>query len=67
MQSINMIMIYYWDKKPNQRLHILEADITTIKKNIDLMTTLKDAFFTGRVPNDRYCTCLSNKSSSSSY
>ena len=35
MQPINMIMIYYWDKKLKKRLHVLEADIT--KKNIDLM------------------------------
>ena len=39
MQSINMIMIYYWDKKlKKKRLPILEADIITIKKNFDLMS-----------------------------
>ena len=30
MQSINMKMIYYWDKKLKKRLHNLEADIITI-------------------------------------
>ena len=34
MQSINMIMIYYWDKKLKKRLHVLEADLITIKKII---------------------------------
>ena len=39
MQLINMIMIYYWDKKLKKRLHVLEADIIIIKKNnIDLMS-----------------------------
>ena len=36
MQSINLIIIYYWDKKL-KRLHVLEADIITII-NIDLMS-----------------------------
>ena len=36
MQPINMIMIYYRDKKLKERLNFLEADIKTIKKNIDL-------------------------------
>ena len=31
-----MIMAYYWDEKVKKRLHVLEADIITIK-NIDLM------------------------------
>ena len=26
MQHINMIMIYYWDKKLKKRLHVLETD-----------------------------------------
>ena len=56
-----MIMIYYWDKKLKKRLGVLEADIITIKKNIDLTSTWKDAFFTGYVPNDCHYTCLSNK------
>ena len=34
MQPINMIMIYYWYKKLKKRLHVLEADIVTIKKTI---------------------------------
>ena len=33
MQPINMIMIYYKDDKRKIRLHVLEADIITIKKN----------------------------------
>ena len=33
MQPINMMMIYYWDKKLKKRLPTLEADIITIKKN----------------------------------
>ena len=37
MQPINMIMIYYWDQKSKRRVYVLEADIITIKKNIDLM------------------------------
>ena len=63
-----MIMIYYWDKKLKKRLHVLEADIITIKKkkqrkNIDLMSLgQKDVFFMGCVPNDCHGTYLSNKS-----
>ena len=38
MQPINMITIYYWDKKIKKRLHVLEADIITIKKNSNLMS-----------------------------
>ena len=30
MQPINMIMIYYWDKKPKKRLYVQEANIITI-------------------------------------
>ena len=29
MQPMNMIMIYYLDKKLKKRLHVLEADIVT--------------------------------------
>ena len=32
MQPIYMIMIYYWEKKHKKRLHVLEADIITIRK-----------------------------------
>ena len=41
---INMIMIYYWDKKL-KKLHDLEADLITIKKNhwFDV-SSLKDNF-----------------------
>ena len=61
MQIINMIMIYYWDKKLKKRLHVLEADIITIKKHWFDVSSSKDAFFNGHVPNDRHCACLSNK------
>ena len=27
MQPINVIMIFYWDKKLKKMLHVLEADI----------------------------------------
>ena len=30
-------MVCYWDKKLKKRLHVLEVDIITIKKDIDLM------------------------------
>ena len=67
MQPINMIMLFFFyrDKKLKNRLHILEADIIIIKKKqlywFDISNS-KDAVFTGRVPNDRHCDCLSNKS-----
>ena len=32
MEPINMIIIYYSDKKLPKRLHSLEADMITIKK-----------------------------------
>ena len=38
MQPINMIMIYYWDKKLKKRLHVLQTDIITIKKTIYFMS-----------------------------
>ena len=42
---------------------ILEADIITIKKTHQFdVSSSKDAFFTGRVLNDRHCAYLSNKS-----
>ena len=34
----------------------------TAKKHCFHVSKLKDAFFTGCVPNDRHCGCLSNKS-----
>ena len=43
-------MIYYRDKKLKKRLHVLKADMITVKKNIDLtslaqrMQFLLDAF-----------------------
>ena len=45
MQPINMIMIYYWDKKLQKKFHVLEADIITIKKNIDLMSLAQKVHF----------------------
>ena len=33
MEPINMIITYYSDKKLPKRLHFLEADMITIKKN----------------------------------
>ena len=38
MQPLNITMIYYWDKKLKKSLYVLEADITTIKTNIDFMS-----------------------------
>ena len=35
---INMITIYYWDKKLKKRLHVLKADEIEILKNTDLMS-----------------------------
>ena len=34
MQPINMIMIYYWNKKHKNRFYVMEADIKTIKELI---------------------------------
>ena len=45
MQPINMIMMYYWDKKNKKWLHVLEVDIITIKKNIDLMSLAQRIHF----------------------
>ena len=44
MQQINMIMIYYWDLETQKRLHILEADIITIKKILFDVSNSKGAF-----------------------
>ena len=44
MQPINMIMIYYWDKKLKKRLHVLEADIS-IKKTLILMSLAQRMHF----------------------
>ena len=38
-------MIYYWDKKLRKRLHVQEADIITIKKNIDQMSLAQRMHF----------------------
>ena len=40
-----MIMIYYWDKKLYEMLHDLEADILTMKKNIDLISRIQNMHF----------------------
>ena len=45
MQSINMIMIYYWDKKLENRLHILEVDIMEITKHWFDVSNSEDAIF----------------------
>ena len=45
MQPINMIMIYYWDKKLKKRLHVLEGDILMIKKKINLMSQAETMHF----------------------
>ena len=46
MQVIDMIMIYYWDKKLKKSLHFPKADIITIKKQqhwVDVFSS-KDIF-----------------------
>ena len=45
MEPINMIMIYYWNKKLKKRLHVLEADIITIKKYINLICLTQRVHF----------------------
>ena len=60
MQSINMIMINYWDKELKKRLYIVEADIIASKEYRP--DVLKNAYYTGHILNDRHCTCLSNNS-----
>ena len=61
MQFINIIMVYYWEKKLKKRLHVLEAYIIRIKKIIDLMSLAqKMHFLQDLFRNDRYCACLSN-------
>ena len=54
MQPIDMIMSYYLDKKLKKGLHVQEADSIPIKKHWFDVSSLKDAFFTGGVPNDRH-------------
>ena len=44
MPSINIIIIYYWNKKLKNRLHVLEADIITIEK-IYLMSLSEKMYF----------------------
>ena len=53
-----MTKIYYRDKKLKNRLYILETDIITFFKNWFDVSSFKDAFFTGHVPNDHLCACL---------
>ena len=43
-------------QETKNKLHVLEADIITIKKHWFDISSSKDAFFTLRVPNDRHCT-----------
>ena len=40
-----MIMIHYRDKKTQKKLHVLEADVVTIKTNIDLMSLAQRMHF----------------------
>ena len=49
-------------KKKKKKWHVLEADVKTIKKNIDLMYLAERMHFTGRLPNDHHCACFSNLS-----
>ena len=50
-------------KSFKKRLHVMEADIIIIlKKHLFDVSSSKDAFFIGRVPNDHHCACLGNKS-----
>ena len=45
-KPINMIMIYYWDKKLKKILHVLEADIMTIlKKTLIRMSLAQRMYF----------------------
>ena len=61
MQPINIIMIHYWDKKLKKKgLHVLEADIITIKKKIDLMSLAQRMHFLQDV--FQMTACLYNKS-----
>ena len=43
MQPINMVMIYYWDKKLKKRLQVLKAD--TIIKKIALIFLFQRMYF----------------------
>ena len=61
MQPINMIMIYYSDKKLKKKLLHQKDDIITIKNHWLDVSSLKYTFFTEHVPNEHYCACLSNK------
>ena len=45
MQPIYMIMIYYWDKKTKNILHVLKADIITILKDINLTSLAQRLHF----------------------
>ena len=45
MQLINMIMIYYWDKKIKNTLHVLEGDIITMNENFNLMSLAQRMHF----------------------
>ena len=38
-------MICHWDQKLRKRLHVLEADIMKIEKNIDLMSLAQRVHF----------------------
>ena len=55
MQPINMIIIYYSDKKLPKRLHFLEADMITFFFNWRFEVSSKDTFIRAHVQNDRRC------------
>ena len=46
MQPIIMTMIYFWDKKTKKKdCNVVEPDIITIKKDIDLMSLAQRMHF----------------------
>ena len=44
MQPIDMILIFYWDKKFKKELHGLEADLIPIREYRFDVSSLKDEF-----------------------
>jgi len=42
MEPINMIIIYYSDKKLSKRLYFLEADMITIAQKLKILGQLKE-------------------------
>ena len=61
--SANHLKLSQNGYKLQKRFHVLEVDIITItKKHWFGVSSSKDASSTGRVLNERLCTCLSHKS-----